>query len=236
MGQTKAQKGTVVVFADNGCLRLRWRYQGKRKSMSIGLPDTKVNRILAEGLARKIELDIKAGNYDPTRAKYRPNVTEPSSMTIPELFEQFLKIKSKSITARSVEKYTAALKYLEKFHGNKIHNCALAKPCGSSIASIQEKPVEKFYDWFIVKKLEPITIKERLSCIREVWAFAVEKSYLIENLGESIPNRVTVPPKQKPKPFTVEEVKTIISGFRNNRYYSYYTDYQVPTLSKSQAY
>jgi integrase len=217
MGRKKSEKGTVVVFVDEGRLRLRWRYLGKRKSMSIGLPDTKLNRLLAEGIAGDIEVDIKTGHYDPTLVKYKPYVTEPSSMTIPELFELFLKIKSKLIAARTVEKYTSALNHLEKFHGNKIYSTA--------IASVEEKSAEKFYDWFLSRKFTHRTVKERLTVIREVWAWAIEKNYLTENPWESIPNRVKVPPKQKPKPFTIEEIKAIIEGFRNNRYYSYYTDY-----------
>ena len=225
MGIKKNSKGTVAVEEFAGRLRLRWRYQGKRYVIPVGLPDSISNRKVAQQRAIQIELDIKAGKFDQTLVSYKPHVPEPSSMTIPELFELFLKIKAKQTSSRTLEKYTAALKYLEKFHSDKIYSTALAKPCGSSIASIDEKSVEKFYDWFLTQKLEPITIKERLTNIREVWAFAVEKSYLTDNPWESIPNRVKVPPKQKPLPFNVEEIKTIIESFRKNRYYNYYTDY-----------
>ncbi|MGB3535593.1 MAG: tyrosine-type recombinase/integrase [Microcoleaceae cyanobacterium] len=217
MGTNRNPKGTVAVEEFAGRLRLRWRHLGKRYVIPVGLPDSISNRKVAQQRAIQIELDIKAGKFDQTLVSYKPHIPEPSSMTIPELFEDFLKSKSKSVTLRSLEKYTAALKHLEKFHGDKIYTTA--------IANIDEKSVEKFYDWFLTRKLQPRTTKERLSCIREVWAFAVEKNYLTENPWQSIPNRVKVPPKQKPKPFTVEEIKTIISSFRKNRYYSYYTDY-----------
>ena len=212
MGQ-KSRKGTVVVFADNGCLRLRWRYQGKRKSMSIGLADTVVNRTVASRLAGQIQLDIAAGNYDPSLKRYKPQVDNSSTMTILELFERFKEIKSKQTSKRTLEKYQAALNYLEQFYKN------------NAIASVDEKSVEKFYDWLTVQKLAEITLKERLSCIREVWAWAVEKDFIQVNPWESIPNRVKVPPKQRPQPFTITETKAIIEGFRNNRYYNYYTDY-----------
>ncbi|MDX2272697.1 MAG: DUF3596 domain-containing protein [Cyanobacteriota bacterium] len=37
---------------------LHWRYQGQRYTLSIGLPDSKVNRQLAQGKATQIELDM----------------------------------------------------------------------------------------------------------------------------------------------------------------------------------
>jgi integrase len=47
---------------------------GKRHCLSLGFPDTTVNRKLAEMRAREIELDMVSGNFDPTLAKYKPHV------------------------------------------------------------------------------------------------------------------------------------------------------------------
>ncbi|MBD2198084.1 MULTISPECIES: Arm DNA-binding domain-containing protein [Calothrix] len=68
----KGIKGQVSVVASHGRLQLRFRYAGKRYTLSIGLPDTIVNRKAAEAKARQIELDILSGNFDPTLAKYKP--------------------------------------------------------------------------------------------------------------------------------------------------------------------
>jgi integrase len=38
-------------------------------------------------------------------------------------------------------------------------------------------------------------------------------------------SRVRVPPKQRPKPFSLEEIEKIIRAFRTDRYYSHYADY-----------
>lgn len=40
----KSSKGTVSVEEFQGRLRLRWRHEGKRYVLAIGLPDSKVNR------------------------------------------------------------------------------------------------------------------------------------------------------------------------------------------------
>ena len=55
---SKASKGSVVVENFKNRLRLRWRYLGKRFSLSLGLADTVENRKLAEAKAKTIESDM----------------------------------------------------------------------------------------------------------------------------------------------------------------------------------
>ncbi len=67
----KASKGSVQVIASNRRLQLRFRYAGKRRYLSLGLPDDRDNRLAAEMKARQIQLDILSGNFDETLDKYR---------------------------------------------------------------------------------------------------------------------------------------------------------------------
>ncbi len=67
---TKAKRGTVTVEGFRGMLRLRWSFKGKRHGFSLGVPDTVVNRIVAEGKARVIEGDMVTGNFDESLVKY----------------------------------------------------------------------------------------------------------------------------------------------------------------------
>lgn len=55
-------------------LRLRFPralFAGSQKYLSLNLADTAENRLLAEMKAKQIELDIIAGYFDPTLAKYK---------------------------------------------------------------------------------------------------------------------------------------------------------------------
>jgi integrase len=70
MGE-KAEKGTVSIRNREDRLQLVYRYKGKRKYLSIGLPDNRNNRKYAQTIASSIELDIVSGNYDSTQNKYR---------------------------------------------------------------------------------------------------------------------------------------------------------------------
>jgi integrase len=62
----KAAKGMVSVEVLQGRLRLRWRQGGKRYTLSLGIPDSTVNRTVAQQKASQIQLDIISGNFDPT--------------------------------------------------------------------------------------------------------------------------------------------------------------------------
>ncbi|MGJ3248917.1 MAG: Arm DNA-binding domain-containing protein [Elainellaceae cyanobacterium] len=100
----KASKGTVQVITSNDRLQLRFRYGGKRRYLSIGLPDNRTNRIVAEQRAKQIELDIISGNFDETLDKYRSpsarkaveeRVVEkpPEVPTLPELWEKYCDVR-----------------------------------------------------------------------------------------------------------------------------------------------
>jgi integrase len=66
----KASKGSVVVETVQGRLRIRFRYNGKRQAVSLGLPDNSLSRKVAENKAHAMEMDITTGNFDESLKKY----------------------------------------------------------------------------------------------------------------------------------------------------------------------
>lgn len=99
----KSIKGQVSVVVSHTRLQLRFRHGGKRHTLSIGLPDTTVNRKAAEAKARQIELDIVSGNFDSTLGKYKPPAAQ-SSMTT-ETTMAILNDSSENTLVVSVTKY-----------------------------------------------------------------------------------------------------------------------------------
>ena len=67
----RAKKGSVSVGVDKGWLRLSWRVSGKRYYLTLGLPDDRVNRAIAQQKALAIEKDILYNEFDPTLDKFR---------------------------------------------------------------------------------------------------------------------------------------------------------------------
>jgi Arm DNA-binding domain len=74
--QSKSSKGSVVVNVDKSYLRLRWSWGGKRYVFSLGLLDSKINRVVAERKAKLIERDILTEQFDPILEKYRIQVVD----------------------------------------------------------------------------------------------------------------------------------------------------------------
>jgi integrase len=98
-----------------GNLRLRWSYQGKRYCLTLGLTDSPRNRLIAQMKADEIDRDIAYGQFDPTLVKYKPSLEARHSLKVVDLFEKFIKAKSREICSQSLVKYRATLGYLQQF-------------------------------------------------------------------------------------------------------------------------
>lgn len=87
----KNQKGTVSVENFKNRIRLRWRYLGKRYSLSLAAYD-KVNLRAVKKVVLQIELDMANGQFEHTLVMYGGkviNVDEEyvQSQTIVKIFK-----------------------------------------------------------------------------------------------------------------------------------------------------
>ncbi|MEB3230195.1 MAG: DUF3596 domain-containing protein [Leptolyngbyaceae bacterium] len=107
----KASKGTVQVLVSNDRLQLRFRYGGKRHYISVGLPDTSINRKAAEQRARQIELDIISGNFDESLEKYKPqsalstvvlDITPKVTPKLKEVWAKYVEYKSPNASPKTI--------------------------------------------------------------------------------------------------------------------------------------
>jgi integrase len=210
MRKGKASKGTVVVRCVKGRLRLVWSFGGKRYFFALELTDSKTNRTIAELKAKQIERDIANDLFDPTLEKYRAAYQQRVLGTPAiEIFERFVVYKSKSVGRRTLEKYTFTLAHLRQFFRDE---------------PASEVMCEQFKEW-LAKRVAPITLKQRIGMLKSAWAWGIEKKLVQENPWTEAFRQVKVAPKQPPKPFTELERHSILAAFRQNQFYSYYTDY-----------
>ncbi|MGF1492106.1 MAG: tyrosine-type recombinase/integrase [Microcoleaceae cyanobacterium] len=207
----RSKKGSVSIGADKGFLRLYWRYKTERYFMTVGLPDTPLNRSLAQQKATQIELDILADNFDPTLRRYKTGESS-SSITVGVLFEKFTEYKAERVDSRTLEKYRACLGYISDFLGERKAN------------EVDEKLAIAFSHW-LKEKMAARTAKEHLALIRAAFDYGIKEGLAKINPWTDVVKRFKVPPKQKAKPFTLQEIRKIIETFRQNAYYGYYTDY-----------
>ncbi|MFM2432391.1 MAG: hypothetical protein RLZZ511_3605 [Cyanobacteriota bacterium] len=123
----KQAKGLVAVESFRDRLRLRLPRQlfgGKQKYLSLGLPDSVLNRKVAESKAKLIESDIAMERFDPTLEKYqaesyqaKPSTSDTQSisdLSIIELWQQYFDHKRSTLKPKTVEKYDNFSRLFEK--------------------------------------------------------------------------------------------------------------------------
>ncbi|MBH2005459.1 MAG: DUF3596 domain-containing protein [Sphingobacteriia bacterium] len=89
----KNQKGTVSVENYRDRIRLRWRYQNKRYSLSL-YKISKQNLLQARKTALEIEQDITLGSFDITLLKYgaKDPINKEEAKSILSYFEEWVSV------------------------------------------------------------------------------------------------------------------------------------------------
>lgn len=210
-------RNLVKVENDDDRLRLRFSHAGKRYAMALGLPDSAINRLVAQQKAAQIELDIVSGNFDTTLKKYKPQKESSHNLeqrTVGELFATFAheQVQDKGLYEGSQCRYNATQKHLEKFFQ------------GKTVAAIDETAAKGFIK-YLRKKVSERTTKDYVTLVQAFWKWAVEKQYSQSNPWSSLVAGVKPPPKQKVKPFTIAEVQAIQAAFKDDPYYHPYADF-----------
>ncbi len=210
-----AKRCAVKVEAINNRLRLRWSASGKRYCLALGLYDSDLAQTIAQQRAKQIEADLITGNFDATLRKYNGAVDEAAadtSITVVQLFHRFTSQRLKGNSGRTVEKYHALQNKLEQFFST------------ATVATVDDDSAERFRVW-LGQDLQPITQAQQLSLLTGCWVWGMGQDLVDQNPWADVVRRVKVPPRQRPRPFTTEEINAILSGFSSSRYYRYYADY-----------
>ncbi len=207
---------TVTIESDRGRLRLRWLHQGKRVNLSLGVDDNPTGRAFAKQKAGQIETDLMAGHYDETLLRYKPRILGKSATCIsaPEVFKRFTdyQVRDKGLTPGSLRRYQPVQAHLErrlKIDAEKVSD----RIAGDFAAYLAERVSDR-------------TAKEYLWLLRSCWDWAKGRYSLADsNPWTELARKIKPQPQQRVKPFTTGEVRAIINGFRNSKYYDRYTDF-----------
>jgi len=207
--EERAKKGSVSLWAVDEMLVLRWRYQGKRFSLALSLPDTTANRKQAKKLANEIELDVAASAFDVTLTKYRPepianpvaqNVAQFGISTV-QLWERFMDWSLKhGTTHHSIEvRLRPLLANLNRYRDLIVDNASAQNFLG-----------------LLRERQAPTTSNRNLQILKGFGTWAVKQGHWTENYFASIrPLKVERAPRRD-KPFTAEEVKLFLSTIKTD--------------------
>jgi integrase len=207
----------ITIENHGGRLRLRWLYQGKRLTLSCGVPDSSAGQGMAQMMAGRIKADIESGNFDMTLLKYRPRLLgkNASEISVVALFQKFAdyKLKDCGVSARSIEtRYKPLLKYIERSLNYPAHEITEAKA--------------RNFKAILIENLSSQTAKERLWLLQSCWNWAKGKYHIAsENPWSGLTAGIKSQPSQRVKPFTAAEIQSIIRAFRSSRHYTHYADF-----------
>ena len=200
--------GEVSVGVDGGRLRLRWRVSRadpRRRTMALGLKDDReegsMNYYRAKEVANWIETDIRNGVFDPTLGRYR-NSKRGRSLSLGEVFDQYLAYKSKTVLPRTIEKYRGLGKHL--------------KVMGLSGTAAHTPPDRALtFAHRLRKRLSATTCREYLSILGSVWEWGRVKGFL-QNPWK--PARATIKGGRvrKAEHFSDEEVGKILAWLQGD--------------------
>ncbi len=213
----KASKGSVQVITSHERLQLRFRFGGKRHYVSLGLPDTKENRKLAELKAREIELDILSGHFDTTLVKYKPHsvlsiealdITPTTTPTLSELWQRYSEARQSGKSPATIRMYGWVANHLER--------CPYKSPTEA----------QAIFDWLNANV--PANSTKRVlmhlsACCK--WARKSEVLSLanpFEAMAADVKVKKSGTEEDEVHPFTREERDRIIATFKTSQYYSRY--------------
>jgi len=199
----KSPKGAVSITNYKERIRLRWRYLGKRYSLSLG-PYDKINLKAAKKVVLQIELDISNVQFDHTLVKYGGKaiviVTHDEPVlptTIVAYFEKWVK-EYKQMDCNKDHDY---------FHlRNKLQKWGQFGP-------------DDMLSRHNLEQCSPKTFNKRLSILKLFANWMVKQNIWTVNPFDGVSRRkVKKTEKQDRIPFTEEEIRLILDAIKNDRF------------------
>jgi integrase len=204
------KKGTVAVAERNGMLRLRWRYLSKPYQIALGMPDTPLNRHLAQGKASEIQADIAYDRFDGTLAKYKAHADDviAPAQTSAQLFERFIEHRRQEGTSGQAiaARYKPMWSNLQRF-GQRIEDVETAR---AFVDLLRERQSARIAN-------------QNLAMLKAFGRWSVEQGLSLENPYDAIKPLKGGRRVQNRRPFTRDEMSAFLATLRaDTTYYCYY--------------
>jgi integrase len=202
-------------------LVIRWKFEGKPYSLSFAGCNNPVGRLMVEGVASRIKLDLASGNFDTTKLKYAPKKLgkNPTLISAIELFQKYIKHQQRegSIQQGSINRLKTIASKLEKFIGDI--------PAQKLTETMAKNAISQWSE-----SASNTTIKSYLYYLKACWDWAKGKYHVPdtnpwESSLERSRSRKSPPPQKTDVPFTVAELTAIIRAFDRHPNYCHYRDF-----------
>jgi len=201
-------------------LILRWRFEGKKYHKTLKKHNHPIGWSNAKSVLASIERDILSGHFDPTPYTQKGKVTKQNiDITASQLFDRYAayRLENFELSNSSRVRFKGISSKLTQLLGDKFPASKVTSDVAANvIAAWSEQASSR-------------TIRAYLFDLAAAWDWAQKED--LYPLGDANPwnksldrLRKKLPAPKKPKPFSIEELRTIAQGFRNHPKHSYYAD------------
>jgi integrase len=201
----KTAKGVVSVEKFRERIRLRWRFQERRYSLSLSVYN-ELNLLKAKQVALQIEQDIVVGSFDQTLKKYAPHRSDTHKQSAKAadfviLFENWVK-NYKQMDCDLYTNYHSTRSMIRKW-GNT-----------TPVNILSKLNAETFCD---------VTYNRRLTILKSFVKWLIIEGFWERNPLEHVQHK-KVKRRALPKrePFKEEEIRQILEAIRTNQFCSPY--------------
>lgn len=212
------------VEAHGESLRIWFMYNGRRHRENLGVPDTLKNRKMAGELRASVCFAIKMGTFDyalqfPNSSTINHKPAQGKEITITELAEKWLDLKSTEITKNALIRYTSYVKICAFLIGKSrkittvthedILSLRKSLLTGNQVSGLNNK------EWSKKKGRSVRTVNVYLSCFKAMMEFAVNCAYLKHSpfIGVKSMKRERI----TPDPLTREEFSRFMTCCSNEQ-------------------
>lgn len=197
---TKKTKGSVSIENAAGRIRLRWRYHTKRYTLSMG-SYTKPNLVEAKKVALQVERDILCETFDTTLASYvkkkQLKDVVKEAINLVGLFEQWV-TEYRQLSCEVNTDYYQIRNLLKKW--GQVNEFTI-------LGNLNKE------------KYSPKTYNGRLAILKKFAAWLIKNNNWKSNpLDDVSPRKKKKTERADRKPFTLEEIKSILDAIKTNRF------------------
>ena len=182
---------------NQGSIRIRFTHDGTRYNIATqGKWTDRIDRAIANAIAARVELDIRAGVFDVTLARYRNEAIASAGKV--KRIKKLLPHWDEWVSTLDLPPETQADHY--EWVRRMI---------------TKSKPVATDAAWFVKagESVAPSTFNKRLGYLRRCLDWAVSAGKVATNPYSVVKSRQVI--KDPVKPFTQDEVMCIMDGFRS---------------------
>ncbi len=203
----KTPAGEPSVKVNHGRLQIIVNYRGNRITHSVGLPESKSNRVYAESVSSWMRSDLLNNNFDPTFEKYKRDALKPddqkpdNDISLSQLWERYTNYKRSQLSQTTIAKDFDRIR------------CNIAKLPTSKIS---DAVVIRDY---LIKHTTPNTAKRVLSKLSAACKWGVMSNFVASNPFVGMSADIKTGKKSDEgdiTPFNSEERDLIIERFKSD--------------------